>query len=464
MDSAALAWIADRELSSQLRTAAKGCERQIQWLDRPEQVVAAARGGSSTRFILDVRPRHLTAEIVDVLKELLAEPTGKIGVLTLGSSDWPFSVATHCEILSRGHIHCRVGWPEEELQLAELRRFLQGKGVTARHSFYRFDSLAGEYVTCSTEVATLYDRVERVSQCDATLLLTGESGTGKSTVARAIHETSVRRGRPMSHLACGALSADLADSELFGHVRGAFPGADRARTGRLAAAGTGTFLLDDVDLLSPNQQAKLLRVIETGEFEPVGSTETRTCTARILATSNVDLGALCRSGAFRTDLYYRLNVLELELLPLRQRLVDIPLLAATMLQEICEQQGRRIESISRDVFRAFCRYDWPGNLRELRNVLQRAILFADAGRITTHQLPTAIRQAGVRPVQEPSSSQTPGLMAQHVAVTEKELLEQTLRDCNYNRSRTALALGISRAGLYKRMERLGISLPDRDAG
>jgi formate hydrogenlyase transcriptional activator len=218
--------------------------------------------------------------------------------------------------------------------------------------------------------------VETVAPTDSTVLITGETGCGKELIARAIHSHGSRKHRPLVKLNCGAIPTGLVESELFGHMKGAFTGALERRTGRFELADGGTLFLDEVSELPPDTQVKLLRVLQEHEFEPLGSSRTIKVNVRIIAASNRDLEKAVQEGRFRADLYYRLNVLPIVLPPLRQRRSDIPLLTAFFVERFARQFGKHITGIAQDTMDLLSRYDWPGNIRELQNVVERAVVLS----------------------------------------------------------------------------------------
>jgi DNA-binding NtrC family response regulator len=253
-------------------------------------------------------------------------------------------------------------------------------------------------ITFTPEMFDTMDEIKVAARHNVTVLLIGETGSGKTFLARLIHELSERRDDRFCTVACGALPPDLIESELFGYVKGAFTGADRDREGKFAAAGKGTLLLDEIDVLPMEQQAKLLRVIETGEYEPVGSNETQYSQARLIVASNYNLEELVRNGSFRTDLYYRLNILNFNLLALRHRPWDVEYLVRKFAVEHSRTHNIPLRSIDPSFLEAMRAYQWPGNVREMENVIRRAVLYCQRGILTINDLPSAIRQAVHSPV------------------------------------------------------------------
>jgi DNA-binding NtrC family response regulator len=287
------------------------------------------------------------------------------------------------------------------LDYDRLRRLLSNKqdlegdlaGFWSQTPHKELHGRSRSLVTFTSEMFDMMDEIKVAARHNVTVLLIGETGSGKTFLARLIHELSDRREERFCTVACGALPPDLIESELFGYVKGAFTGADRDREGKFAAAGSGTLLLDEIDVLPPEQQAKLLRVIETGEYEPVGSNETQRSQARLVVASNYNLEELVRNGSFRTDLYYRLNILNFRLLPLRQRPWDIEYLARKFALEHSRTHSIPLRAIEPAFLETLKTYQWPGNVREMENVVRRAVLYCHRGVLTVQDLPSSIRAA-----------------------------------------------------------------------
>jgi DNA-binding NtrC family response regulator len=290
--------------------------------------------------------------------------------------------------------------------------------------------------------------------------LGGETGTGKTRLAGAIHRLSPRRNRPFLTINCGALSTNLIESEMFGHVKGAFTGADVNRTGKFADVGSGTLFLDEIDSLPPELQAKLLRAVEERVFEPVGSNKTQSLQARLIVASNRPLGPEVASGRFRADLYYRLNVVNFELLPLRERLTEVPILAESFRAEFARRAHRPELSVAPETMRALTAHNWPGNIRELRNVIERAVALSSGTVITIKDLPEGFADPGSTTSIEPAlaPSKVPTLAHSKDQAERKRISEAMKRNGN-NRLQTAAELGISRMTLYNKLHKLGLMSP-----
>jgi DNA-binding NtrC family response regulator len=303
--------------------------------------------------------------------------------------------------------------------------------------------------------------VARVAPTDVTVLVTGESGTGKEVIAHALHEGSPRAAGPMVALNCSALPADLVESELFGHVRGAFTGADRDRPGRFAAADGGTLFLDEIGDLAPAAQAKLLRALEERRVTPVGATKPVDVDVRLVAASNRPLERLVAEGGFREDLFFRLGVVQLEIPPLRDRRADIPLLAAHFIAHFADRHGRPSRPLSEAARRALLAYDWPGNVRELRNVIERAVVLGEGETMDVADLPQAL--AGAMTPLSPADAAIAGLgfteaRERVLHAFERSFLTAALERHDGNVSATARALGLHRQSLQKMLKRLGVSV------
>jgi DNA-binding NtrC family response regulator len=298
----------------------------------------------------------------------------------------------------------------------------------------------------------VFELVDRIADTRATVLITGESGTGKSMLARAIHRRSSRRDQAFVEVACGAMPETLLESELFGHAAGAFTGAVGEKIGKFTQADKGTIFLDEISTASPGLQVKLLRVLQEFSFEPVGSTKTQRVDTRVILATNEDLAQAVQQGRFRQDLYYRVNVINIELPPLRQRLTDIQLLAQHFLARTAEEAGKKSAGFSDDALAAMQRYEWPGNVRELQNVVERAVLLGRGPQVALEDLPGHIT-VGQPATLQPSAGRA---LKEAMEVPERAIIREVLELHNWNRNATAEALGINRTTLYKKMKRLGL--------
>jgi DNA-binding NtrC family response regulator len=296
----------------------------------------------------------------------------------------------------------------------------------------------------------LAERVEAAAASDVAVLITGETGTGKDLCARVIHDRSRRGRRPFVIVNCAAIPEALFESELFGHEKGAFTGADRRRTGRFETADGGTLFLDEVGELAPASQAKLLRAIETSRFEPVGSSRTVQVDVRVLAATNRDLAAEMARGVFRRDLFYRLNVVDIRVPPLRERRADVPVLTAAFLAAIAARQARPVPELDPAAVAALAAHDYPGNVRELQHALERAVALARGGAIRPEHLPPDIvGHAGAAGPGAPDAPLLP--LGEAVERFEQEYIRRALDRAGGHRGRAAAILGISRKSLWERL-------------
>ena len=334
--------------------------------------------------------------------------------------------------------------------LAVVRRALEAVRLSSENEQLRGElALSGSMVFASEAMRRLARLVARVAPRDVTVLVTGESGTGKERVAEALWRTSRRASRPFLRFNCAALTPELAEAELFGHARGAFTGAVRARPGLFGEADGGTLLLDEVGELAPGAQAKLLRVLEDGEVRPVGEDLPHRVDVRVLAATHRDLAALVERGAFRGDLFYRLNVVTLNVPPLRERMEDVPILARHFLDRFADRFGVSRVAASDELVARLLAEPWPGNVRQLEHALESLVALSPDGVLDLQALP-------VGPV--PGRSSAPALsLKERVEAYERGLVVEALRAARDNRSEAARALGISRVTLHDKLHKHGLA-------
>ncbi len=305
----------------------------------------------------------------------------------------------------------------------------------------------------SDKMQRVYHVVESVASSNATILITGESGTGKSLVARAVHEKDrYRHEKPFVEISCGALSETLLESELFGHMKGAFTGAIKDKEGRFEFARGGTVFLDEIDAFSPSLQVKLLRVLQDGVFERVGDNVTRKTDARIIVATNQELKDLVLQGDFREDLFYRINVINITMPPLRERKDDIDLLVDHFIERYNRINNKNVKGLSDEVRKLFLLYNWPGNIRELENAIEGAVVMSRTDIINKRDIPNVEKfsVASTKPVNGQSLKKV-------LEQPEKDMIISVLEECNWNRNRAAAVLGINRTTLYNKMKKFDIS-------
>ena len=323
----------------------------------------------------------------------------------------------------------------------------------------------GNMVGSDHRMIKIYETVHAVANSRTTVLMTGESGVGKSMIASAIHQASNRQAKPYVELACGSIPETLLESELFGHVKGAFTGAHADKVGKFLAADGGTLFLDEINSASPAMQLKLLRVLQERKFEPVGSNETIEVDVRVILASNQPLEDLVAAGTFRQDLYYRINVVKIEMPPLRDRVGDIETLADRFLEDQAQELGRQFTGFHPDALDALRRYSYPGNVRELSNIIERAAVLSRSQTIGLEDLPPNVidQEEGSLKLHHAISQEQPWTpMSLHDAMLgpEREIIFQALVANDWNRQKTAEILGINRTTLYKKMKQLGIDPDD----
>jgi DNA-binding NtrC family response regulator len=342
----------------------------------------------------------------------------------------------------------------------------------------RSDEVLPGVIARSRAMKEVAETTRRVARASTSVLLVGETGTGKELIARAIHHLSQRATGPFVRVNCGALSEGLLESELFGHVKGAFTGAIANRTGRFEAAHTGTIFLDEISATSLQLQVKLLRVLQEGEFERVGDTQTIRVDVRVIAATNQDLEAEIRAGRFREDLFYRLNVVQIDIPPLRQRREDIPLMVRHFVEQFCTENDKPLLRVTREAMEILVSYDWPGNVRELQNCIERTVVLAQGREIRPEDLPPRVRGERTTSIlRSPVANSNVDALARELVqllvqdagplardlydrtmrLVERELLQTVLREVGGIQIRAADRLGINRNTLYRKLRELGLA-------
>jgi two-component system response regulator HydG len=326
-----------------------------------------------------------------------------------------------------------------------ITKALERQGLVRENKALR-EQIDGQQavVGCSPAMNRLMEEIQQVAPTDASVLFVGESGTGKGLLARALHRRSRRPDAPLITVNCGAIPENLLESEMFGHESGAFTGANKRKEGRFDLAAGGSIFLDEVTDLPQNLQVKLLRVLQDGEYERVGGTRTIQADARVISATNLDLDAELESGRFRKDLYYRLNVIQICVPPLRDRIEDVPLLATHFLEVYGQRNQKSFQGFSPKTVEMLCDYPWPGNVRELENAIERAVVLCRGNQVEPEHLPPSIRESQGRIRTLTFSPGTP------LRDMERQMIEETLRHCSGDKTLAANLLGITARTLYRR--------------
>ena len=414
-----------------------------------EEAIEMIRGQSYDLVLTDFRlPGVDGLAVLEAVREASPETNvimitgfgsiaGAVDAMKRGAFDYltkPFSVDV-VEVVVRKALEIR--------RLRDENRSLRSQLVPN----YRFEDLVGK----SKAMQEIFDLIETMAQSRATVLVTGESGTGKELVARAVHRRSPRRNKPFVRVNCAALPGTLFESELFGHEKGAFTGAIRQNPGRFELAHGGTLLLDEISEISLPVQAKILRVVQEREFERLGSGKPIPVDVRIIATTNHDPRDLVREGKLRLDLFFRLNVLSIQLPPLRARKEDIPPLVQHFIRKHNEENGRSIQSCTPEALGRLLAYDWPGNVRELENVVERAVIICPGTELRPEDLPLDLTES--HPVQGGAPRSSPA--GNSLGDLERETILRTLESCGGNRTLTAQILGITSRTLRNKLHQYG---------
>ncbi|MFO7838187.1 MAG: sigma-54 dependent transcriptional regulator [Desulfosalsimonadaceae bacterium] len=333
-----------------------------------------------------------------------------------------------------------------------MEKISQQKSLTSKYQYLenrlgemtRFDNIVGQ----SAPMQRVFDMIPEVAGTDTSVLLTGETGTGKELVAKAIHAKSSRANYPFIAVNCGAMTESLLEDELFGHTQGAFTGAEKSRKGFFEVASGGTLFLDEIGDISMKMQVDLLRVLEERQIKRLGSNQPIFVDFRLICATSRDLSALIRDGTFREDFYYRINVIEIDIAPLRERKEDIPLLARHFLEKYSQETTKQVDHLTEDAEKALCAYDWPGNVRELENAIERAVVLSKSRTLDSRDFsflrPPAAEKAIARSLEE----------------AEKRHIRQVLDECGGNISQAARILDINRSTLHKKINKYGLQKKD----
>ncbi|MBI4541222.1 MAG: sigma-54-dependent Fis family transcriptional regulator [Gemmatimonadetes bacterium] len=421
---------------------AAGGREALERLDgvRPDLVVTDIRMPGVSGLDLLARAREIDPEIAVILMTAQASLQSAVRAVNEGAYYYLQKPFSNDELLAI----CR--------RAAEARQLRVENRALKKEIQRRERSGEGQPVGKNRAFSEVVRLAETVAPTDSTVLISGESGTGKEVLARHVHALSERADGPFFSINCGALPETLLESELFGHVRGSFTGAVRDKDGLLVAASGGTLFLDEIAEMSPSTQVKLLRALQEREVIPVGATEPVKIDVRVVAATNRDLDEEMRRGTFRSDLYYRLNVIALHLPPLRERREDIPLLAEHFLRKLAESRGNGApERLTQETLAAFLKYDWPGNVRELENALERAAILTRGDAIEESALPERVREAP--PPQLVSDGLPPNPTME---VIERAYIHWVLHAEGGNKTRTAEVLGIDPSTLYRKLHRYGL--------
>jgi two-component system response regulator HydG len=437
-------------------------EATAESLERAGFAVRVAKSGTDGVKAVESEPYDI------VVTDLVMRDLNGLELLRRAKSRWPDievivmtgypSYETAVEALDEGAYDYLDKPVNLQILRAKLRKMVEKQrlvrdNVELRRQIdkrYGFHGILGN----TARMRKVFDVLQQVSPSHATVLILGESGTGKELVARAIHQNSPRRGHHFVPLNCAALSESILESELFGHVRGAFTGASYDRKGRFEYAHDGTLFLDEIGDMPLPIQVKLLRVIENGEIFRVGSNEPIKVDVRLVCATNQSLEALIREGRFREDLYFRLKVVTLELPPLRERLDDLPLLVDTFIKELAEAHRKPVASITPEALKRLYQYRWPGNVRELRNAIESMIVLTKDEVLDVDDVPNYISAPASESDVESGSDGSSGV---HLETAERELIRQALALSQGNREKAAQLLGIGERTLYRKIKRFGLA-------
>ncbi len=421
-----------------------------------KKAVKEVKNSNYDVVITDIKMKGMDG--IDVLSEVKnINPSTPVIMMTAYASQ-----KTAIQALNNGAFYYLIKRAKNEEIKMVVRNALQMHRVKSENDFLKkelkrkdkFKKIIGK----SDQIENVFRRIDKVADTDSTILICGESGTGKELIAREIHYRSSRSSNPFVSINCGALPENLLESELFGHIKGSFTGAIRDKEGLFKVASGGTFLLDEVGETSPAIQVKLLRVLQEREIIPVGGTKPIPVDARLIAATNSDLEKAVNEGGFRADLYYRLNVIPVNIPPLRMRRDDITLLVDHFLKIASEKSGTE-KTISMDAMKLLTEYDWPGNVRELENIIERAVILQDGNKITREDLPDKIKH---------HSRKRTRVVMENAQMTleelEKEYLVSVLDETNWQKKKASEILGINASTLYRKIQRYDLEREKEKVG
>lgn len=407
-----------------------------------EEITGFSSKEAIGRYCFDIfradicQTRCALKETLKTKKEIINLPAT---ILKKGGQEVPISISTAVLKNEKGQIIGGVETFRDLSTIEELRKELSQKYTL------------GDIISKNHQIHDIFNILPNIAESDSTVLLQGASGTGKELFAKAIHHLSRRKEKPFIKVNCGALPDTLLESELFGYVKGAFTDAKKDKLGRFALAHGGTIFLDEVGDMSPSLQVKLLRVLQEKEYEPLGSTSSRKTDVRIIAATNQDLSKLVNEGKFREDLFYRLNVVKIELPPLSKRREDIPLLIDAFVKKFNAKTGKQITGLSDEALRLLLKHDYPGNIRELENIIEHAFVLCKGNQIDVDCLPKELTaNLEKTDISDSIQEESPFQKA------EAEIIEKTLKKHDGNRSQTAQELGIDRTTLWRKMRKYGL--------
>ncbi|MCC8165130.1 MAG: sigma-54 dependent transcriptional regulator [Planctomycetes bacterium] len=450
----------DEFMRDSLMEALSRPELQVVGFGLASEALAAVSDGSASLLLTDMRmPEMDGMELLQEAKRL--DPNLPVVMMTAFAT-----IETAVLAMKRGAFdYVMKPFKAEEIDLV-VNRALEHHRLLTENEYLK-DELAkkfrlGDFVGKSPAMKAVFEEIRQAAPTSATVFIRGESGTGKELVARSVHAQSPRRNKPLVKVNCAALSAGVLESELFGHEKGAFTGADKRRIGRFEMADGGTLFLDEVSEMDLALQGKLLRVLQEKEFERVGSSETISVDVRILASSNRDLEKSIEDGSFRQDLYYRLNVISVELPPLRERKTDIPALARHFLERYRQEEGVRVREISEEAMDLLTRYDWPGNVRELANIMERLIVLGRSDVIEAAQVENALPKSAAKALGRSgqggasaggAAPEAGPFAPRPLEDVGREFIVETLKHFGGARAKSAEALSISERSLRDRLKR-----------